>query len=200
MITKSKILTFSVALSAMTIASPALAQSGLSVGPYVGISIGGAGIETDTIGLTSTDDNTHTNGSAKVSLGYWFNDIWGVEGSYIPFGRFEQTYGSQTFRGRTDSYAMSLMARVPLGATGTKWSIIGKLNLTYNQTRDKGSTAGVAQFDDLRGNQTNLVLPGVAVNYQFSDSMALIFELDPRGTAAKKVDIGYAGIGVRYSF
>jgi hypothetical protein len=195
--TNSKGLTFSLALTALTMASPAAAQSGLTVGPYVGISVGGSVIETGSIGLATTEETSHSNGSAKVSVGYWFNDVWGIEGSYVPIGRFEQTYGSQTFKGRTDSYAMSLMARLPVGS---KWSLIGKLNLAYNKTRDKGSTPGVAQFDNLRGSETNLVLLGLAANYQLNKSTSVFFELDPRGTAANNVDIGYAGVGVRYSF
>lgn len=181
----------------MAVCTPAAAQADLPTGMFVGLSAGGSSMETGSIGLVTTEDTGHGNGAGKISLGYWFSKSWGVETSYVPMGQFEQTYGASTFRGKVDSFAVSFLGRLPIN---DRWSVVGKITLAQNRVKEQSSTAGVPEFSQLRGSSTNLVLPGLEVNYRFNDAVSFLFEVDPRGSAADKVDVGYAGFGLRYYF
>jgi hypothetical protein len=190
-------------LSVATIALLTTCHTGFAMadnlprGIYLGLSAGGAGIETRPTNLSTENTDAHVGGTGKLSVGYWFSRHWGIEGSYVPGQKFEQTFNAGVFRGKTDSYALSLLGRLPVN---DRWSVVGKVSLTRNHTRDNGSTNGAANFDQFRGTDYNLVLPGLEVNYQFNDSTTLLFEVDPRGDAGDSTNIGYAGFGVRFVF
>jgi hypothetical protein len=173
------------------------AAADLPQGIYVGLSAGGSVIETSPRSLSTDNTDEHARGTGKLSVGYWFSRHWGIEGSYLPAQKFEQTFDAGVLRAKTDSYALSLLGRLPVN---DRWSVVGKVNLTRNRTRDNGSTGGGVNFDQFRGNDTNLVLLGLEVNYQFNDATTLLFELDPRGDAGDSTNIGYAGFGIRFNF
>ncbi|MGB7305135.1 MAG: outer membrane beta-barrel protein [Burkholderiaceae bacterium] len=192
-----KIVSASLFSAALITVTPLAQAADQPSGVFVGLSAGAAGLESDALGLSTLESSSHANGAGKVSIGYWFNQTWGVEASYVSLGRIEQTYNLGTFRGKADSYAVSLLGRVALS---DRWSLVGKLNLAHNRMKDNGSTPGIDQFERLRGSATSLVFPGVEVNYRINEATTVLFELDSRGQAADGIATGYAGFGVRYQF
>ncbi|MFK7966816.1 MAG: outer membrane beta-barrel protein [Burkholderiaceae bacterium] len=167
------------------------------VGPFVGLSIGGAGISTDAIGVARTGETEHGHGAAKLTAGYWFSKHWGVAASYVDLGEFTQTYSSGSFSGSAQSVGLGLLTRLPIN---DRWSVVGKATLTHNETKQESVTGDGAQFRQLSGHSTNLVLPGLEVNYRVTDSATVFFEAESRGAIAEKANAAYAGVGLRWHF
>lgn len=183
--------------SATFAAAPVHAESSYATGPFVGLSLGGAGFMPRSIGLAETGDDEHDNGTGKFSAGYWFSPHWGVEASYIDMGEFTQTYTSGSFEGSVRSVGLGLLGRV---AINDRWSLIGKLTLTHNKTEQTSVTGDPAQFSDLSGESTQVVFPGLEVNYRVNEAASIFIEAESRGEAAEKLDTAYAGIGLRWQF
>lgn len=184
-------------LNICAFSSSAIADTRLEPGTFIDLSAGAAGIDIEPIGLVEDKDSEHDKTAWKVNAGYWFSSHWGVSANYVELGDFSQEYGSGTFRGSARSYGVSVLGRLPIGQS---WSLIGKVNLTRTEMDDNGSTGGGGKFNDLTGDETNLVLPGVEVHYHVNENASIFLELDPRGKGAEKADVGYAGIGARWSF
>jgi len=55
------------------IAAPTHAESSFTTGPFVGLSLGGAGLMPRSIGLVETGENEHDTGTGKLTAGYWFS-------------------------------------------------------------------------------------------------------------------------------
>lgn len=164
-------------------------------GPYLALSAGASGIDLGSLSTPDIGDSDHSGFVGKVSVGYWFSDHWGISADYLDLGKFEQDYSGARFNGKAHSYGASLLGRLPLGQ---RWSLIGKVNLTRNKMEDDGSSG--ANFERLIGHETSLVLPSLEVNYHIQPKLALTLELDARGAATDKVDLGYVGLGVKYEF
>lgn len=178
-------------------AAPVHAESPFDTGPFVGLSLGGAGLMPSSIGLTETGDNEHDNGTGKLTAGYWFSPHWGVAASYVDMGEFTQTYASGSFAGSVRSVGLGLLGRV---AINDRWSVIGKMTLTHNRTKQTSVTGDPAQFSDLRGESSQVVLPGLEINYRVNEPVSIFIEAESRGKAAEKLKTAYAGIGLRWKF
>lgn len=165
-------------------------------GPYIGGSIGAPDVQARATGLAPLDDPD--NGSAgRLRAGYWLTRHWGVEASYTRLNGFEQRFASGTFRGRGESYAISGLGRLPFA---DDWALIGKVSLNTTRVRDDGSTGATAGFEKYRGRGNNVVLPGLALEYAVTDRLSITLEAEPIGAGADKLQLGYGGIGLRWSF
>ncbi len=167
------------------------------IGPFVGLSIGGADISADAIGVARTRETEHGQGAAKLTAGYWFSKHWGVAASYVDLGEFTQTYSSGSFSGSAQSVGLGLLARLPIN---DRWNVVAKATLTRNKTKQESVTGDAAQFTQLSGKSSNLVLPGLEVNYRVNDSATVFFEAESRGAIADKASAAYAGFGLRWHF
>ena len=182
---------------AFATAAPAHAESPLTTGPFVGLSLGGAGLMPRSIGLDETGENEHDTGTGKLTAGYWFSPHWGVAASYVDMGEFTQTYTSGSFSGSVRSGGLGLLGRV---AIFDRLSLIGKLTLTHNRTKQTSVTGDPAQFANLSGESTQVVLPGLEINYKVNEAASIFVEAESRGKAAERLDTAYAGIGLRWQF
>lgn len=194
---KNSILTTAAALLLSTITTTASADSRLEPGAFVDLSIGSAYLDLDPIGVLEIGDSTHDGAAWKLNGGYWFSKHWGVAANYVELGEYEQKYDNGTFRGKAESYGLSVLGRLALGES---WSLIGKVNVTKTEMDDNGSTGGGGNFNQLTGDDNTVVLPGVEVHYHFNDSGSVFLELDPRGDNAKNASHSYVGLGARWSF
>ncbi|MEE9322434.1 MAG: outer membrane beta-barrel protein [Granulosicoccus sp.] len=192
-ITLTLLCTASVAFAA----APVHAEARFAKGPFVGLSVGGAGIMPRSIGLAETGESEHDNGTGKLAVGYWFSPHWGVAASYVDMGEFTQTYTSGSFRGSIRSAGLGLLGRV---AFNDRWNLIGKMTLTHNRTKQTSVTGNPAQFSDLSGESTQVVWPGLEINYKINEAASVFLEAESRGKAAEKLDTAYAGIGLRWQF
>lgn len=177
--------------------APAQAESSFTTGPFIGLSLGGAGLMPGSIGLTETGETEHDTGTGKLTAGYWFLPHWGVAASYVDMGDFTQTYTSGSFQGTVRSAGLALLGRV---AITDRWSLIGKMNLTHNRSKQASVTGDPAQFSSLSGESTQVVWPGLEINYAMNDAASIFVEAEPRGNASEKLDTAYAGIGLRWQF
>jgi len=178
-------------------AAPVYAESRYDTGAFVGLSLGGAGFMPRSIGLAETGETEHDNGTGKITAGYWFSPHWGVAASYIDMGEFTQTYSTGSFSGSVRSVGLGLLGRVTIY---DRLSLIGKMTLTHNRTKQKSVTGDPAQFSDLSGESTQVVLPGLEINYKVNEAASIFVEAESRGKAAEKLDTAYAGIGLRWQF
>lgn len=177
--------------------APAHAESPFTTGPFVGLSLGGVGLMPRTIGLVNTGESEHDNGAAKLTAGYWFSPHWGFAASYVDMGEFTQTYNSGSFSGSVRSAGLGLLGRV---AINDRWSLIGKVTLTHNRSKQTSVTGDPIQFSELRGESTQAVWPGLEINYKVNEAASVFFEAESRGEAAEKLDTAYGGIGLRWQF
>lgn len=173
----------------------ALAEDRRQQGPYIALSAGASGLGLGSISTPDLGDSKHSGFVGKLSVGYWFSDHWGVSADYLELGEFKQNYPDAQFRGKANSYAASLLGRWPLGK---RFSLIGKANIVRTKMEDDGSFG--RNFDQLIGRDTTLVLPSLELNYHLLPKLALTLELDTRGSATDKVDLGYVGLGAKYEF
>ena len=192
-----KYLTIALLCAASVAFAPAHAESPFTTGPFVGLSLGGAGLMPRSIGLAETGESEHGNGTGKLTAGYWLSPHWGVAGSYVDMGEFTQTYTSGSFRGSVRSVGLGLLGRV---AINDRWSLIGKMTLTHNRTKQTSVTGNPAQFSGLSGESTQVVLPGLEINYKVNEAASIFLEAESRGKAAEMLDTAYAGIGLRWQF
>ncbi|MFK7859682.1 MAG: outer membrane beta-barrel protein [Granulosicoccus sp.] len=194
---KNLTITLLCAASVAFACAPVHAESPFVTGPFVGLSLGGAGFMPRSIGLVETGESEHDNGVGKLTAGYWFSPHWGIAASYIDMGEFTQTYTSGSFSGDVRSVGLGLLGRV---AINDRWSLIGKMTLTHNETKQTEVTGDPAQFLDLSGKSTQVVVPGLEINYKVNQAASLFIEAESRGKAAEKLDTAYAGIGLRWQF
>lgn len=192
-LTKSFLLVASMAFAA----APVHANSAFTTGPFVGFSIGGAGIMPRSFGLSETGDTEHDNATGKLTAGYWFAPHWGVVVSYVNMGDFTQTYTNGRFRGEVSSAGLGLLGRV---AINDRWSLIGEVTLTHSITKQISVTGDPSLFSELSGESTQVVIPGLEINYKVNGAASVFMEAESRGKAAEKLDTAYAGIGLRWQF
>jgi len=168
------------------------------VGPFVDVSVGSAGIGFASTGLVEDGDAKFDGTAATVRGGYWLNRNWGVSAYYSDLGEFEQKFiDAGTLKGDGESYGVSLMGRLPFAE---RWALVGKVNIGRASLDNNGSTLTTANVDKLTGDKTSAVLPGLELHYAMSERTTVFLEVDPRGSVTDKVDVGYAGIGVRVGF
>ncbi len=164
-------------------------------GFFAGISVGASSGAAGPIGRIEQDyPESHTAG--RLRGGYWFSPNWGIEAGYTRLGRIEQRYTDGTFRGQGEALHVGGLARL---AFADRWALVGKLALVSTRVKDDGSTGVSTSYDRLKGRSTSLA-PGVALEYALSERVALTLEADSMGRGGKKLDLGYAGLGLRYAF
>jgi len=168
------------------------------VGAFVDASVGTSGIGFSNTGLAESGDAEFNGTSATVRGGYWLNRNWGVSAYYSDLGEFEQKFvNAGRLKADGESYGVSIMGRLPLAE---RWALVGKVNVNRASLSDNGSTLSTANLKKLTGEKTSAVLPGVELHYALSEQTTVFVEVDPRGAISDKVDVGYAGIGLRVGF
>ena len=193
---KAKTISAVVLVAGMSVGSGAIAANGS--GAFIGVSLGGMDYSMDGInGLARTGTTEHVRTAAKVSVGYWFNQTWGVSANYVNGSQFTQTFSNGQFDGQGSSVGVSLLGRY---AMSPKWTLIGKINIVRSKLRQDESSTNNALFSEIRGKSNSVVLPGIELGYRYSDSTTIFFEMDPRGSTSDKVSLGYAGFGLRWEF
>ncbi len=203
--TRNAIKLISHAAIAFGIAMPLAAQAqsttaGLKMergtGLFVGLSAGAAELDAGPIGLVEVGDPEGA-GAAKLRIGYWLSEHWGVEGNFMNHGTVSQKYANGTFKATGQSYGVALLGRLPINH---RWDFVGKLNLLHTRLKDDGSTGNLDAYKKLTGSSANLVFPGLEIGYRFNRNMRLYFEAEYRGGAGDEAGVGYAGLGLAWKF
>lgn len=168
-----------------------------SVGPFVDVSFGAAGVGLDDIGLAEKGDSDSDGTVGAVRGGYWFNENWGVSASYTELGTISQGFvGGNRLRGDSKSYGVSAMGRLPFA---DRWALVGKLGVSRASLKDNGSTLTATQINKFTGEKTGVSV-GAELHYSLGERASVFVELSGRGSVSDKVSVGYSGVGLRVGF
>lgn len=170
--------------------------AGGGTGLFIGLSAGGAVLDPGQVGLVEVGD-PDAAGAAKLRIGYWFSEHWGVEANYAKHGALSQRYENGTYRATGDSAGLALLGRLPINE---RWDIVGKLNLTHTRLKDDGSTGDTDAYKKLSGSSANLTFPGLEVGYRFGPRARLYLETEYRGWAGDEAGVAYSGLGFEWRF
>lgn len=193
---KRKLATFAAVLAAAAVPPAVLAANPLErEGFFAGISAGASSVAAGPIGRIEQDD-PRSHAAGRIRGGYWFSPNWGVEAGYTRLGRIEQRYVDGTFRGQGESLHVGGLGRLPFA---DRWALVGKLTAVTTRVKDDGSTGVSTGYERLKGSSTSLAT-GVALEYALSERIALTVEAESMGRGGRKLDLGYAGVGLRYAF
>lgn len=105
--------------------------------------------------------------SAKADIGYQFNDVWGLEASYVSFGTIFDTSES-TFVATQKSRALtaSVLGTIPI----THWfGIYGRAGLAQYESEGSGTVLGVPVNDE----KGSTPFWGAGVRFNFNKHFAL---------------------------
>jgi OOP family OmpA-OmpF porin len=142
----------------------ALSANAQDNGPFVGVSIGSAGLDDDFDGLDIDDSGT----AFRVVAGWRFNEYFALEGGYHDFGDFEQTF---TVDGNELSVALSADG-FTLGAVGNiplseRFSLMGRAGMFFWD-----GNADINNVSQATPEDSNLFF-GAGLNFQLSRKMQL---------------------------
>lgn len=105
--------------------------------------------------------------SAKADIGYQFNDVWGLEASYVSFGTIFDTSES-TFVATQKSRALtaSILGTIPI----THWfGVYGRAGLAQYESEGSGTVLGVPVKDE----KGSTPFWGAGVRFNFNKHFAL---------------------------
>ena len=160
----------------------------------------GSGLTVDSI-----DDDKNGLG-LKVFAGRQFNKYFAVEGGYFNLGKFGYTANttpSGSVNGTIKLQGLNLDAVGTLPIT-EKFSALGRVGVTYVQSRDTFTGAGAATVSegDSNKNEGNYKL-GLGVQYAFTEALAMRGEWERyrvNDAVGNKGDIDMLSIGLVYHF
>jgi opacity protein-like surface antigen len=147
---KAGLIAAAVAAAGLVLSAPAIAQqrtdtrtTATSTGTaypweqrfwgYTGLSVGGGNYDLACIPGLACDEDT---GVFKLFAGGRFNDMFGLEASYVNLGKAQFAGGDLEAHGLN----FSLVAGVPLS---TNTSVFGKIGTTYGRTKLSGTVPAV---------------------------------------------------------
>lgn len=176
-------------LSLLTLAlctAPAFAADTTSggvagAGWYAGAGLGYSTVKDNATGNGYTlNRDTHDTGY-KLFGGYRFNSTFGIEGSYIDFGKekFNWTYspvesGSGTLS--ATAFALAATGRLPLGDS---FALLGKLGLASTQIKHRESWSQPGYSENISNNHSSTVpVVGLGAEYAFGKNIALRAEYE----------------------
>lgn len=180
------------AIILVTLANVACADS--SVGPYVGIGLGGSYRQYDSLSMETV--KTDKFGAAqKIYAGYRITPNWGAEVGYVNLGKIESHYAAgDVFKGRADSFYLAGTGRLPLNE---QFALTAKLMLAFNRTV---ASASNASLEELEGHRKNLTLGSIGAEYAFTPNMVASLELDRYGMVSKKTEASMLSVNLKYHF
>jgi OOP family OmpA-OmpF porin len=160
----------------------------------------GSGLTVDSI---SDDENGF---GYKAFAGRQFNEYFGVEGGYFNLGKFGYSLSTTPSGSSTGSIKLQ---GLNLDAVGTlpiteKFSALGRVGVTYLQSRDSFTGGGAVTINDgnPKKNEANYKF-GVGVQYAFTDALALRGELERyrvSDAVGNRGDVDMLSIGLVYHF
>jgi OOP family OmpA-OmpF porin len=160
----------------------------------------GSGLTVDSI---SDDENGF---GYKVFAGRQFNQYFGVEGGYFNLGKFG--YTANTTPAGSEQGSIKLQG-LNLDAVGTlpvtdKFSVLGRVGVTYLQSRDSFTGAGAVTVSDSnpKKNDVNYKF-GVGVQYAFTDALAMRGEVERyrvNDAVGNRGDVDMLSVGLIYRF
>lgn len=196
-------------LVALTLcAASAMAADSAIGGPgwYAGAGVGFSTIKDNATGNGYTlNRDTHDTGY-KLFGGYRFNGNFGIEGSYVDFGKekFNWTYspvesGSGTVAAK--AFAVAATGRLPLG---NAIALLGKLGVASTQIKYRESWSQPGYSENISRNRTSTVpVFGLGAEYALSNNLGLRAEYELYGKVKmgdSKVRTDLLSVSLGYSF
>lgn len=182
---------YAYALAAALIASAAHADQPAQA--YVGIAGGASHISVDCTGATSCD-KSDTGG--KFTAGYSFGNGFGLEGSFISFGKAKGSDGTTAATLKPTAFLLGGVYALPLGSD---WGMNVRLGLAQVKTKvdaRQGTLAGSASETKTKA------YAGLGVTYAVSPSVKLELAVDStQGQfAGEKGTVRLFSFGANFAF
>ncbi|WP_301102631.1 porin family protein [Propionivibrio sp.] len=175
-------------------------------GWYAGAGLGYSTVKEDAMGNGYTiNRDTHDTGY-KLFGGYRFNSNFGIEGSYVDFGKekFNWTYspvesGSGTVSAST--FALAATGRLPLG---NSFALLGKLGAANTQVKYRESWSQPGYSENISNNYSSTApVVGLGAGYAFGKNIGLRAEYESYGKSKMgdaKVKTDLLSISLGYHF
>lgn len=132
----------------------------------------------------------------KLFAGYRFNQYFGVEGSYVNFGKFKYDYSGRFLTApmtasveyKVYSWNLAGVARYPFGQG---FSVQAKLGAAFTNAENDLSVniAGIGTSESPSKRKTNL-LWGLGAGYDFNPRLGVLLEYENFGTAGNADETG----------
>jgi OOP family OmpA-OmpF porin len=153
--------TAAIAVFLMLLALTANAQDN---GPFIGASIGSAGLDDDFDGLSIDDSGT----AYRIVAGWRFNEHFALEGGYHNFGDFEQTFvvdGEElNVALSADGFTLGAVGNIPLSE---RFSLMGRAGMFFWD-----GNADINNVSQATPEDSNLFF-GAGLNFQLSQKVQL---------------------------
>ncbi len=160
----------------------------------------GSGLTVDSI---SDDENGF---GYKVFGGRQFNEFFGLEAGYFNLGKFGYSLSTTPSGSSTGSIKLQ---GLNLDAVGTlpvteKFSVLGRVGVTYLQSRDSFTGGGAVAISDSNPKKNDAGYKfGVGVQYAFTDALAMRGELERyrvNDAVGNRGDVDMLSVGLVYHF
>lgn len=105
--------------------------------------------------------------SAKADIGYQFNDVWGLEASYVSFGTiFDASESTFVATQKSRALTASILGTIPI----THWfGVYGRAGLAQYESEGSGTVLGVPVKDE----KGSTPFWGAGVRFNFNKHFAL---------------------------
>lgn len=180
-------------------AAPMLALAASDMGTGVSIGIDGGRAQARNVCdnvINCSDDDT----SVRVSLGYQFTPMVGVEAGYTSFGTVfdaNDTTNSVTAKQDANAWTLSVLGTIPVG---DRFGIYGRAGAARFDNNNSGTVQGIPVSND---NRTKPYF-GAGLKFGLTDNVALRAEyqryMDLANVGGRKDDVDAWSGGVVFSF
>jgi OOP family OmpA-OmpF porin len=142
----------------------ALTTNAQANGPFVGASIGSAGLDDDFDGLNIDDSAT----AFRIVAGWRFNEYFALEGGYHDFGDFEETLiidgNEQNVALSADGFTLGAVGNIPLSE---RFSLMGRAGMFFWD-----GNADINNVSQAKPEDTNLFF-GAGLNFELNQKLQL---------------------------
>jgi OOP family OmpA-OmpF porin len=133
-------------------------------GPFIGASIGSAGLDDDFDGLSIDESGT----AFRIVAGWRFNEYFALEGGYHDFGDFEQAFvvdGEElNVALSADGFTLGAVGSIPLSE---RFSLMGRAGMFFWDGNAEINNVSQATPED------NNLFFGAGLNFQLTQKMRL---------------------------
>lgn len=193
--------------AAMTVAATAVAGSAQAAGGkwYAGAAVGQSKWSNiDTSGSTSITDSTT---GLKLLGGYRINDMFSVEGGYVDFGKYKQSYTDSSGKGQFDDTASGLVVDglfYPVRANGfAPFLKLGLIQATVKGSISYASTDGSDSYSGSGSKSGMKVSYGLGLDYAVMPAMDVRVGFDHfnlKTDTSTDIKINLLTVGAQYKF
>lgn len=173
----------------------ACSTAALAEGPYIGGTIGSARSKLDCAGTDSCNNNST---AVKGFVGYSFNDMFSMEGTYYDLGKASASVSGANVDLKTTGYGLRGLVAVPFNKDFSGFAALGINRMKSKASVNSGSFSGSTDSTSTK--------PSVAVgvDYALSPMLKVRGEVESMRVDAPassgSYNISTVSVGLKYQF